>query len=98
MVRSRGRADEEGAVAGLEVLVWPRLRPATQICFRSTDEWPPPSYRRIAGILEGYVNSITPVIIVRSPVSTIAWRPSSSVYFLVITDVASIFPFSINFT
>jgi hypothetical protein len=41
---------------------------------------------------------MTPVMIVRSPLSTIACRPSSSVYFLVMTDVASILPYSINFT
>ena len=46
----------------------------------------------------GYVNSITPVMIVRSAVSCTAWRLWSSVYRLVITDCASMVPFSISFT
>jgi len=45
-----------------------------------------------------HVNSITPVMIVRSPVSCTAWRLSASVYRFVMTEVASMTPRSISFT
>ena len=49
-------------------------------------------------VVIAYVNSMTPVMIVRSAVSCTAWRLWSSVYRLVITDCASMVPFSISFT